>query len=341
MQTNHPEITVIVATYNQESTIARTIDSILEQKCSVPYEILIADDCSTDRTSQICHNYSELYPQLIRHIRRDHNLGLVPNYITSIQEANGRFIADCAGDDFWICPSKLQQQYDILSKNSKISLVHTAWQYFNPSKNTTSPSHTLSGKYSNYFCKETCGKDLIVPIVAHKVKPLIHLCTAMYRRDIVIKAINTYPDLFKSQWLTCEDIQITTVLAASGNIAYLPEITLNYTVTPNTASNQQLPQTAFSFYYGIILLTKLLQKTYSIPSNDLDSFYRSSIQHLAKLMFNTREPKLRYKTKELISLCNTTISTPTKLYLAASTDRVLWNTTWQLKQLVKRLKKWH
>ena len=199
-------------------------------------------------------------PKLIRHIRRDHNLGLVPNYITSIQEANGRFIADCAGDDFWICPSKLQQQYDILSKNSKISLVHTAWQYFNPSKNTTSPSQTLSGKYSNYFCKETCGKDLIVPIVAHKVKPLIHLCTAMYRRDIVIKAINTYPDLFRSPWLTCEDIQITTVLAACGNIAYLPEITLNYTVTPNTASNQQLPQTAFSFYYGIILLTKLLQK---------------------------------------------------------------------------------
>ena len=47
-------ISVVVCTYNQEATIARTLDSILMQQCHVPYEIILGEDCSTEGTLAIC-----------------------------------------------------------------------------------------------------------------------------------------------------------------------------------------------------------------------------------------------------------------------------------------------
>ena len=48
-------ISVIVCTFNQEDTISRTLDSVLCQKCHVPFEIIIGEDCSTDGTLAICN----------------------------------------------------------------------------------------------------------------------------------------------------------------------------------------------------------------------------------------------------------------------------------------------
>ena len=47
------KISVIVATYNQEDTIARTLDSILMQRCHLPIEIVVGEDCSTDSTRTV------------------------------------------------------------------------------------------------------------------------------------------------------------------------------------------------------------------------------------------------------------------------------------------------
>ena len=46
-------ISVVVATYNQEATISRTLDSILCQQCHVPLEIIIGEDCSTEGTRAV------------------------------------------------------------------------------------------------------------------------------------------------------------------------------------------------------------------------------------------------------------------------------------------------
>ena len=66
-------ISVIVATYNQETTIARTLDAILRQQCHLPIEIVIGEDCSTDLTPQICDDYAQRYPSQIRVIHNAHN----------------------------------------------------------------------------------------------------------------------------------------------------------------------------------------------------------------------------------------------------------------------------
>ena len=59
-------LTSIIFTYNHDNSIAKCIDSILEQKTTYPYEIHIWDDCSTDKTSEICRKYAAQYPDKIK-----------------------------------------------------------------------------------------------------------------------------------------------------------------------------------------------------------------------------------------------------------------------------------
>lgn len=326
------DITVIVATYNQESTIGRTLDSILCQNTCATYEILIVDDCSTDNTETVCRKYTVENPDRIRYVRRHSNMGLVANYIDALQQAKGRYIADCAGDDFWIDSTKLQSQFDILENNPDVTLVHTAWQRFNPVSATVSRPDFCPEDYPQYFKFLVPGKSLIAPLVAHKLNPLVHLCTAMYRRDIAIRAIECYPELFKSHWLTCEDLQITAALASEGNFCYLPQITLNYTVTDNSISKPTSPDKAFSYHSGVWRLVGLLQKIHNIPQKELDSFYRQQASFLTKLMFNTNDSSTRKQTKELLG--NRFRHTDVNVLL--SSNQLLWNISLKTKKSLKK-----
>lgn len=135
-------ISVIVLTYNQEGTIAHALDSILSQKCSVPFEIVIGDDCSTDNTTNICEDYQRRFPEIIRLIVNKKNKGIVDNYYDCLLECRGKYIADCAGDDFWIDDRKLEKEVTILENDPSVTLVHTNWFCYN--ENTRNKCHVMS-----------------------------------------------------------------------------------------------------------------------------------------------------------------------------------------------------
>ena len=61
--TKNIEISILMMTYNQEQFVEKALDSVLMQKISVPYEILIIDDASTDKTPEILRMYKKKYPQ--------------------------------------------------------------------------------------------------------------------------------------------------------------------------------------------------------------------------------------------------------------------------------------
>ena len=60
------KVSVVVTTYNQQDTIARTLDSILRQECGFDYEIVIGEDCSTDGTLAVCREYARRFNGKIR-----------------------------------------------------------------------------------------------------------------------------------------------------------------------------------------------------------------------------------------------------------------------------------
>ncbi|NDV69031.1 glycosyltransferase [Dysgonomonas sp. 25] len=115
-------VSVSVITYNQEQYIAQTLDNIIAQKTTFPIEIVVGDDCSTDKTRTICIEYKEKYPDLIRLRLPEKNMGSMSNWIANIEACQGKYIAFCEGDDYWTDPHKLQKQVDFLDSHPDFSL---------------------------------------------------------------------------------------------------------------------------------------------------------------------------------------------------------------------------
>ncbi|MBD5509235.1 MAG: glycosyltransferase family 2 protein [Lachnospiraceae bacterium] len=100
-----PLVSICVITYNHEKYIKQAVDSILSQKMSFTYEVLIADDASTDHTQQILRdNYSNI--ENVRLILREKNVGI--NGYMTYQEARGKYIYLCEGDDYCVGEDSIQ-----------------------------------------------------------------------------------------------------------------------------------------------------------------------------------------------------------------------------------------
>lgn len=117
-----PLISVYVVTFNQEKYIAECLDSILEQNGDFSLEIIVADDCSTDRTPEIVRKYCESFPNSVRAILQDKNVGPNRNITDVLTACNGKYIAHMDGDDLML-PNKLQKQVEVLESNNDIAVV--------------------------------------------------------------------------------------------------------------------------------------------------------------------------------------------------------------------------
>jgi len=111
------KVSVCITSFNHAPFIAQAIDSVLEQKTNFPFDIIIADDFSKDETQNILLRYQEKYPNLVRLILNDINIGATKNTVKILAEASGKYVAMLDGDDYWTDPTKLQKQFDFLEAN--------------------------------------------------------------------------------------------------------------------------------------------------------------------------------------------------------------------------------
>lgn len=126
-----PLLSVVTITYNHEPYIAKCIEGVLMQKVNFPMEFIIAEDCSTDGTRAICEEYAAKYPELIRLITSETNIGYNPNELRAMKAAKGKYIAYCEGDDYWTDPLKLQKQVDFLESHSDYSVCFHRCRHWN------------------------------------------------------------------------------------------------------------------------------------------------------------------------------------------------------------------
>lgn len=120
-----PVVSIICTTYNHESYIEDAIKGFLIQKTSFPFEIIIHDDASTDKTADVVKRFAKKYPRLIKTILQEVNqfsLGK-KNTVVATRLALGKYIALCEGDDHWVVSSKLQKQYEVAIKYKNEVLV--------------------------------------------------------------------------------------------------------------------------------------------------------------------------------------------------------------------------
>jgi len=107
-----PKISVVIYSYNFERFLKESIESILAQTL-LPYEILICDDHSTDKSWDIICKYSENYPELIKSYRHKKNIGMTANGNFGFKKIKGGLISWLDGDDRWL-PTKLELEWKAL-----------------------------------------------------------------------------------------------------------------------------------------------------------------------------------------------------------------------------------
>lgn len=103
-----PKISVMVVTYNQENFISETLDSVLSQGYE-NLEIVVADDCSTDKNQKIILDYQSRFPNVIVPVLNKSNLGITGNSNAAFFACTGDLIAILGGDDIFIS-GKLKAQ---------------------------------------------------------------------------------------------------------------------------------------------------------------------------------------------------------------------------------------
>ncbi len=116
-----PLVSIVCITFNHEQYISQALDGFLMQKTNFPFEVVIHDDASTDKTADIIRKYEERYPQIIKPIYETENqyskIGslFIRNLLPSLK---GKYIAGCEGDDYWTNENKLQMQVNFLESHS-------------------------------------------------------------------------------------------------------------------------------------------------------------------------------------------------------------------------------
>jgi len=109
-----PKLSVLMITYNHEAYVEQAVRSALMQETDFEYEIVIGDDCSTDRTGEILLRLAADNPFRVRLLSRDRNLGMMANFADTYRACRGQYLALLEGDDYWTDPRKLARQVAFL-----------------------------------------------------------------------------------------------------------------------------------------------------------------------------------------------------------------------------------
>lgn len=117
---NEVMVSICCLAYNHENYIRKTLEGFVNQKTNFKYEILIHDDASTDKTTEIIKEYEKKYPDLIKPIYQTENQyskGIRITCALQFPRVTGKYVAMCEGDDFWTDMNKLQLQVDAMEAN--------------------------------------------------------------------------------------------------------------------------------------------------------------------------------------------------------------------------------
>ncbi len=215
----HPDVTIIVLTYNQENTLSRAIDSILKQDTSFNYEILIGEDASMDKTREIAYSYQKEYPDIIKIMPPAPNKGIYRNSLECIKACNTNFVAFCSGDDYYCNDNKLQYQVEFLMQNPKCVAVHSEMKHVNyRTGHISSPpfrKNVPSGNISNTVFFEH----------------IVYTPTLMFKRESLS---NDIIDKLLMQSFRVDDIVFLSYMAQQGEIHYIKKYDVAYNTGAET-----------------------------------------------------------------------------------------------------------
>ena len=216
-----PLVSVCVTTYNHEPYLAKALDAILSQECDFGVEVILGEDCSNDRTLEICREYAEKYPENITLIASTENVGWRANYRRCVEAARGKYIAFCDGDDYWCDVHRLAEQMALMEQNQSVGLCYTLAE--RRDENDTFVGHFPKGK----------GHTMLDGLLHDWC---IENCTALAQRELVLAYYTTEKPENRPEWLT-EDLPMWLFVAAHSDVMYIDRVTACHCVFPDSVSH--------------------------------------------------------------------------------------------------------
>jgi glycosyltransferase involved in cell wall biosynthesis len=213
------KLSVAMITYNHGRFIGQAIESILGQNVNFEYEIVIGEDCSTDDTRAVVKEFHRRYPDRIRLLLRERNVGSMRNFVETIETCRGEYVAFLEGDDFWTAADKLQKQVDFLDTHPDRAiccgraraLYEAGTQHFEGSWDIV-PNH-LAGTYT--------VEDILKG-------NFVMTCTTVLRREFVPVFPQWFYEMKLGDWPLC------AMVARRGKIELMDEVVAAYRIHPGS-----------------------------------------------------------------------------------------------------------
>lgn len=202
-----PIVSVCVQTYQHEAYIKECLDSILAQKTSFPFEIILGEDDSEDQTRKICKEYAEKNPDRIRLFLRNKKDKIFINgiktgrfnFLENLKSCRGKYIAMCDGDDYWTDNFKLEKQINFIKTETNVSLCYSAYSY---------------EKVDSTFFSEIVKDQIHNPEELKKTLYLGHISTWLFKNDLHFLLKN--PIIYKAPVM---DLVLFAYFKTQGKIA--------------------------------------------------------------------------------------------------------------------------
>ena len=264
------KVSVLMMTYNHEKFIAQALDSILMQEVNFEYEIIIGEDCSQDNTREILLKYQKEYPDKIRLLLHEKNIGAAANQIACMKACTGKYIAMLEGDDYWTDQHKLQIQVDFLDNNPSYTFCF----------------HPISIMYPDGRMMHQCRKDY----QDKEIYTFDNYINGSYNHTSSLLIINdqsAFIPIYEGI-IPARDNAIQLLLAEKGDAYYIDKIMSCYRIHANGCwtNLSEVERLKEGINYQIALLRHYASTRYKLLF--INAFYENILYSLKRLMINKK-----------------------------------------------------
>ncbi|MFV0541269.1 MAG: glycosyltransferase [Aestuariibaculum sp.] len=251
-----PSLSVHILTYNCEKYIEATLKSVLAQKTTFKFEIVIGDDHSNDGTNQILSCYAQQYPKLIRYKQNEQQLGILKNFKATLDRCNGIYVFDIAGDDLLKHENVLQKLVDHLSKDKTLGFVDSGYDEYYEKQKKNVP-------FANKFAIQSHNRQYKELLLLGKIFP-VGVC---YNKQALYDFVDF--ETYINQSISFEDYPILVDLAMHTNYGKINESLHIYRIHNKSFSHGKDFETLLLFKTQMLQLAKYFTEKYNLPSDIL------------------------------------------------------------------------
>lgn len=260
---NTPLLSVCLITYNHKEFIEEAVNSILKQKHDFGWELIIADDCSTDGTKEIIRKYKEHYPDLIKLILQEHNIGSTPNWLQLMKSAKSKYVAYLDGDDYWTDECKIQKQVEFLEQHEEYSMCFTDSAVIDNKGNIKKP-HRIDNKNR----KDATQLDVLGGFVPP-------MNAVLYRNEYLQNILADFPNILNG------DYYVSAIMSNFGKIGYLDSVTAAYRIHSNSMWSNLDEESRLINYTKTLM--SLRGKVQNLSTETLERLINSNLSMLKEL----------------------------------------------------------